>query len=146
MGTIVPIPMGIKDRAVYSSLLRIARSLARSTIISVKQTGTIPVADDLAIPNTPNYVLQESYQVVTGLSFEEFNSDTAMYQFTAGIVGDIGYTIGDPDLPSAYVDIKANSPSFGDADQNVILIMELYVRNIDSIQNSNIEWKIKKLE
>mgnify|MGYP000943697342 CR=1 FL=1 len=69
-----------------------------------------------------------------------------MYQFGAELKGDIGYTEGDPNLPSAYVNTTVKAPSFGDNDTNVILQMDLYVRAIDSISGSTIEWKIKKLE
>lgn len=145
MGIAVPIPQSIKERGVYQSLLKIARALQRTTIISIPATGTIAVTDDPTIPNTPNFVLLETFQVDTGIEYTDFIADENIYNFKAGVIqGDATFTPGDPNQPAFEVEVRVEPISLGDT-STVELEINVYTRGITAISNVVVEWKAQKL-
>ena len=146
MGVTVPVSMNIKDRSVYQTLQKMAKALSRSAIITLVQTDTVSITDDGAITNTGSYALQESFEVTTGIPWEDFNKDDEIYSFTAGFsAGTIGFTPGDPNEPSVYLEVKVKPVSFSDDDDNIKLTIDFYVRGITSVTGGEFLWKAKKL-
>jgi len=147
MAVAVPIPMGIRDRVIYQTLVKLARVLQRSAIITLESSGTVDITEDLSVSNTPNYSLQESFSVNTGVTWEDYNNDTSVYDFSAGFTsGNVGFTPGDPKEPSVYLSNTIQPVSLSDLEPTVYVLVELWVRGIDSIgAGSSFTWKAKKI-
>jgi len=146
MGVTIPVPMGIRDRTIYQTMVKMARSISRSAIITIEDSGIVPVSDDPSVSNSAQFVLQESFEVVTNVTWEEFNSDNNVWRFTAGFLeGSVGYTPGDPKNPSVYLDVTEKPISLSDKTPYVELSIDMWVRGIDTIAGTTIQWKARKL-
>lgn len=147
MGFIVPIPKGIKDRAVYQALIKLARGLSRATSLVIENEGTVAATDQPAIGGGANFTLVESIEVDTGILWTDYNRSENVYLFNAGfltgnVVENGGGASGDP---SIYVDVVVKPFSYNLVRQTVRVTLEIYCRRIDSYTDLTLEWKAKYL-